>query len=159
MVTLLFALLVWFHKHLSLQHELLGAEMQLCQLHHLQICPNEIWREWSKLLQTKWNCHMFLTAEMTVQRISHSSGWHASLDLQNGKEKPVLEATVLWAFTLFFHFPWNSNKLEAFKEQWWTDMACQLPKKKAVKIKNPKYCWWYFALFLKKKQKQKRCCI
>lgn len=108
------------------QQELLGAEIQLCQLHHLQICPNEIWQKWSELLQTKWNCHMFLTAEMTVQPISHSSGWHASLDLQNGKEKPLLEATVLQAFTLFFHLPWNSNKLEALKDQPWTDIVCQL---------------------------------
>lgn len=60
---------------------------------------------------------MFLTAEMTVQHISHSSGWHASLDLQNGIEKPVLKATVLQAFTLFFQFPWNSNKLEPLKDQ------------------------------------------
>lgn len=147
MVTVLFVLLVWLHKHLSLQQELLGAEMQLCQLHHLQICPNEIWQKWSKLLQTKWNCHMFLTAEMRVQGISQSSGWHASLDLQNGKENPVLEATVLQAFTLFFHFPWNSNKLEALKDQSWTDTVCQLlKKKKAEETKNPKYYWWYFAL-------------
>lgn len=33
--------------------KLLGAEIQLCQLHHLQICANEIWQKWSNLLQIK----------------------------------------------------------------------------------------------------------
>jgi len=48
---------------------------------------------------------MFLTVQMTVSRMSRSSGWYATLDLQNVKEKYMLEATLLQAFTLFFHFP------------------------------------------------------
>lgn len=96
------------------------------QLHHLQVCPNEIWLRRSKLLQTKWNCHMFLTVEMTVWCFAHSSGWYAPLDLQNVKEKHMPEATVLQAFASFSHFPWNSNEVEALKDQPCTDMVCQL---------------------------------